>query len=77
MYFAESRKLMADSGNPKARVPIGEGGNPSPLGEEKFIIRRYVMSQVWSPYEDGFESSPDLDSQILQARAGGTGGDTS
>jgi len=54
-----------------------DGGNPSFLGEEKFIMRRYATLQVWSPYKDGLESPPDLDSQIPQARAGGTGGNSS
>jgi|OpeIllAssembly_1097287.scaffolds.fasta_scaffold2956885_2 hypothetical protein len=65
-------KLMADFIGKEV-----EGGNPSPLGEEKFIMRRYATLQAWSPSQAGLENPPDLDSQILQPRADGTGGDSS
>jgi hypothetical protein len=65
-------KLFADSLGKEV-----EGGNSSPLGEEKFIICGYATLQAWSPCQAGLERPPDPDSQILQPRAGGTGGDSS
>ena len=33
-------------------VPFGDGGNPSPLGEEKFIYCRYATLSTWSTYKE-------------------------
>lgn len=44
-------------------VPVGDGENPSPLGEEKHIYCRYAALWTWAPYEDRLEGSPDLDSE--------------
>jgi len=34
------------------------------------------MLQTWSPYDAGIENPPDVDYQMVQARARGTGGDS-
>jgi len=64
-------KLSADSFGKEV-----DGGNPSPLGEEKFMINHYTSLQAWSPYKDGLERLRDPESQVPQARSGGTGGDS-
>ena len=33
-------------------VPSGDGGNPSPLGEEKFIYCRYATLPTGSTYQE-------------------------
>ena len=43
----------------------------SPSSEQKPIVCCEAPLQASSPYGDGLESPPDLDSQILQARAKG------
>ena len=38
--------------NENISVPFGDGGNPSPLGEEKFIYCRYATLSTWSTYKE-------------------------
>ncbi len=47
-------------------VPLGNGGNPSPLGEEKFIIYRYAILSTWSTYIKRPEGSLNLDPEMIQ-----------
>jgi len=54
-----------------------DGGNPSPLGEENFMISKCVTLQAWNPYKDGLETLRNPESQVKQALSGGTGGDAS
>jgi len=65
-------KLSADSFGKEV-----DGGNPSPLGEEKLMINHYKSLQAWSPYKDGLETLRNPESQVKQALSGGTGGDAS
>ena len=45
-------------------VPFGDGGNPSPLGEEKFIYCRYATLSTWSTYKERPQGSLNLDTEI-------------
>jgi len=65
-------KLSADSFGKEV-----DGGNPSPLGEEKFMITECVTLQAWNPCKDGLETLCNPESQVPQARSGGAGGDSS
>jgi len=47
-------------------VPLGDGGNPSPLGEEKFIVYRYATLSTWSTYKKRPEGLLNLDSEMIQ-----------
>jgi hypothetical protein len=64
-------KLLVDSLGKEV-----DGANPSPFGEEKFMICFYAAFKAWSRHKNELESLPDLDSQIALARAAGTGGDS-
>ena len=46
-------------------VPFGDGGNPSPLGEEKVVVMWSRASlQARSAHENGPESAHRLDTEI-------------
>jgi hypothetical protein len=56
-------------------VPLGDGGNPSPAGEENVVIlwsRAKISNR--SAHEIGSEGTPGVDPQVPQAGTGGPGG---
>ncbi len=56
-------------------VPTGDGRNPSPLGEEKFIICRYATLPTGCTDQNGPQGTPDLASQISEASVDGSRSD--
>jgi hypothetical protein len=57
----------------QASAFFGDGGNPSPLGEEKFVNSRHPTLEAWRPYKVGFGSPTDPDPYVRQAVAGRAG----